>query len=141
MFLALAVLPAEAHGQWLNHPTPGTPRTKDGKPNLSAAAPRAPDGKPDLGGIWQPDASSIDELRPFIPGGINALGEGQPNKYFINILADFAPGEEPLLPWAKKLTYTMRAVRHDDPRIKCLPDGMPIAETIIFQLRLCRRPR
>ena len=36
-----------ANAQWLNYPTPGTPRTKDGKPNLSAPAPRTPDGKPD----------------------------------------------------------------------------------------------
>ena len=30
-----------AHAQWLNYPTPGTPRTPDGKPNLSARR-RAP---------------------------------------------------------------------------------------------------
>src|SRR6266566_292725 len=38
--------------QWLNYPTPGIPRTPDGKPNLSAPAPRTPDGKPDFSGIW-----------------------------------------------------------------------------------------
>ena len=38
--------------QWLNYPTPGIPRTPDGKPNLSAPAPRTADGKPDLSGIW-----------------------------------------------------------------------------------------
>ena len=35
--------------QWLNYPTPGTPRTRDGKPDLAAKAPRA-NGKPDLSG-------------------------------------------------------------------------------------------
>ena len=39
--------------QWLKYPTPGIPRTRDGKPNLTAPAPRAADGKPDLSGIWQ----------------------------------------------------------------------------------------
>jgi hypothetical protein len=39
--------------QWLTHPTPGIPRTADGKPLLSAPAPRTPDGKPDLTGLWQ----------------------------------------------------------------------------------------
>ena len=48
--LALHGLPADA--QWLNHPTPGIPRTPDGKPNLSAPAPRGTDGHPDLSGPW-----------------------------------------------------------------------------------------
>src|SRR5262249_10220487 len=42
-----------AYAQWLHYPTPGSPRTKDGKPNLTAPAPPRADGKPDLEGIWQ----------------------------------------------------------------------------------------
>jgi hypothetical protein len=38
--------------QWPNHPTPGVPRTADGKPDLSAPAPKSADGKPDLSGVW-----------------------------------------------------------------------------------------
>jgi len=38
--------------QWVNYPAPGTPRTRDGKPNLSAPAPRL-HGVPDLSGIWE----------------------------------------------------------------------------------------
>ena len=34
--------------QWLNLPTPGVPRTRDGKPDLTASAPKAPGGKPDF---------------------------------------------------------------------------------------------
>ena len=49
--LAALVMPLEA--QWLQRPTPGIPRTADGKPNLTAPAPRTPDGKPDLAGLWQ----------------------------------------------------------------------------------------
>src|SRR5678809_1796443 len=41
-----------AQAQWVKLPLPGTPRTKDGKPNLTAPAPRASDGHPDLSGIW-----------------------------------------------------------------------------------------
>ena len=32
-----------AVAQWLNYPTPGIPRTADGKPDLSAQAPRTAD--------------------------------------------------------------------------------------------------
>jgi len=49
--LALALLATPAGAQWINYPTPGTPRTKDGKPNLSAPTPKTPDGKPDFSGI------------------------------------------------------------------------------------------
>ncbi len=48
--------------QWLKQPTPGIPRTADGKANLSAPAPRLPDGKPDLSGLWQPAAILIGDI-------------------------------------------------------------------------------
>ena len=48
----MALIPTCAEAQWLNHPTPGIPRTADGKPDLSAPVPRTADGKPDLSGVW-----------------------------------------------------------------------------------------
>ena len=51
--LILPALPSPAGAQWLKYPTPGIPRTSDGKPNLSAPAPRTSDGKPDLSGLWR----------------------------------------------------------------------------------------
>ncbi len=53
----LAVLGTPLAAQWLNYPTPGIPRTADGKPNLSAPAPKMPDGRPDLSGIWEHKSS------------------------------------------------------------------------------------
>jgi len=42
--LLMTMMPAVASAQWLNYPTPGVPRTADGKPDLSAPAPRTADG-------------------------------------------------------------------------------------------------
>src|SRR5207244_13590107 len=56
IFTAVIILTALAtplEAQWLQRPTPGIPRTADGKPNLTAPAPRTADGKPDLTGLWQ----------------------------------------------------------------------------------------
>src|SRR5207249_8458093 len=47
--LLWAFVPVSA--QWLHYPTPGIPRTPDGKPALSAPAPKTPDGKPNLSGV------------------------------------------------------------------------------------------
>jgi len=52
-----------ASAQWLKHPTPGMPRTADGKPNLSAAAPRTADGKPDLSGLWEAGPKWVTDLK------------------------------------------------------------------------------
>ena len=50
--LSLWLLASPLGAQWLNYPTPGIPRTGDGKPNLTAPAPRTPEGKPDFSGLW-----------------------------------------------------------------------------------------
>jgi hypothetical protein len=59
ILLATSTLPLVA--QWLNYPDPRTPRTKEGKPNLSAPAPRI-NGKPDLSGVWQAERTPESEF-------------------------------------------------------------------------------
>ena len=86
--------------QWLNHPTPGIPRTPDGKPNLSAPTPHAPDGKPDLTGLW-------NKISP---------------KYARNIAADLKPGE--VQPSAEALVKQREAnLEKDYMNALCLPLG------------------
>ncbi|PYS04383.1 MAG: hypothetical protein DMG15_16400 [Acidobacteria bacterium] len=53
LIVVLCLLAGPAYAQWLGYRTPGVPRTKDGKPNLTAAAPKTRDGSPDLTGIWK----------------------------------------------------------------------------------------
>lgn len=121
---------AVGYAQWLNHPTPGIPRTKDGKPNLSAPAPRAADGKPDLSGIWEAEPASREELLRGLPDGVNLLGEDSTSRYFVNILSDFKPEDAPILPSALRVFREHAASGGKDFSLtRCLPAGLPVAES------------
>jgi hypothetical protein len=66
--IILSALSTHVAAQWLNHPTPGIPRTPDGQPNLSAPLPRTPDGKPDFSGLWTRTSRTVAvDLKPVQP--------------------------------------------------------------------------
>src|SRR5580692_12998757 len=88
---AILVSVSPLGAQWLNVPTPGVPRTADGKVNLSAPMPKLPDGKPDLSGVW----------------------ESSP-QYFNDLARDLKPGELEMLPWAKTLQADREGRDHRD---------------------------
>jgi len=91
---AVAVFSEPAVAQWLNYPTPGIPRTPDGKPNLTAPTPRTTSGKPDLTGLW------------------NMFNNG----------ADLKPDE--VQPWVQTLVqHRAEDFFRDDPVFLCLPQG------------------
>jgi hypothetical protein len=135
----------DSTAQWLNYRDPNLPRTKDGKPNLSAPAPRR-NGKPDLSGIWQVESSSrqvLASLFPpgvgFLPGGENGLGEDDPHKYFANILADFKRGEEPLTPAAAALLQK-RLQSGAKPSTLCLPPSVPLVDYLPGPFKIVQNP-
>jgi len=114
IFVAALALPLAA--QWLNYPTPGIPRTPDGKPNLSAPAPRTADGKPDLSGVWD----EADKL-PCPPEGCNCGGAAQ---QFLNIawgLKDGLPYRPGIAEQAKAQSAPPKV---DEPITRCLPQGI-----------------
>ena len=61
-----------AHAQWPNYPDSRIPRTKDGKPNLTAPAPRL-NGKLDISGVWQAERSPESEYDSVLGQGFTAL--------------------------------------------------------------------
>jgi hypothetical protein len=135
VLVALTVASVCVQAQWLDHPSPGTPRNKDGKPNLKAPTPRAANGKPDLSGIWQAAPSPIEELRSFLPpdDGPPIPGEPAPSKYFLNVLADFKPEDSPMTPAAAALfKQRFDALGKDNPSTSCLPLGLPLMDYAVF---------
>src|SRR5215475_13133724 len=100
-----------AQAQWHNQPTPGAPRTPDGKVNMTGPVPRV-NGRPDLAGVWQVEAE------PRGPG-LFGLGESPNSKYFRDILSDFKRGEEPLTPEGAEILRRNTGVI--GPNLRCLP--------------------
>ncbi len=105
-----------AAAQWLNYPTPGIPRTADGKPDLTAPAPRMPDGKPDFSGMWR-----VENLLPC--DDVRRMCTDLPiSTQFGNLGAGLQPGA-PYRPWAEERIKNKGIA--DDPYTRCLTPGGP----------------
>ena len=111
--MIVAALSTPAAAQWLNYPTAGVPKTAAGLPNLNAPTPRTSDGKPDLSGLWMPQGTLVPSAE-FV-NGFQATGQ----------YADIGTGRKdpvPYQPWAAELIKKRIAENHkDQPDGKCLP--------------------
>ena len=114
-----------ASAQWPNFPTPGVPKTADGKPDLTGPAPRTADGKPDFSGLW---IRGDGQLGPAGGGTLRVppptFSAGPPDATFRDVGANMKEGL-PLQPWAADLVKARRAENQkDNPDAHCLPMGL-----------------
>jgi hypothetical protein len=131
-----------ALAQWLNYPAPGTPRTPDGKPNLTARTPRASGGKPDLSGVWQIEPTPASEMKRLF-GDLsvdNVLGDSSSaySKYFVSILVDFKPEDSPLRPGFASVLRERRNETY--PLTRCLPSGVPADDLLPGPFKIIQTP-
>lgn len=128
-----------ASAQSANYPDPSTPRTRDGKPNLSALAPRL-NGKPDLSGVWQAQRGARSAYEDILGAGgaevqVDLLDT---TPAFIDVFAGIKPADEPLTEAGKAALAANR--RGVSPFLHCLPTGLP-GSLFVYALKMIQTPR
>lgn len=121
----VAAISPSLSAQWPPRPTPGVPKTTDGKPDLTAPAPRTADGKPDFSGLWiRGDGLLGPAGGGTLPGPAPSFSSGPPVTTFRDVGANFKGGL-PLQPSAAELLKARRAGNSkDNPDAHCLPMGL-----------------
>jgi hypothetical protein len=135
-----------AHAQWINHRAEGIPRTKDGKPDLSAPTPRTADKKPDLSGVWTTNGTPPAEIERLFPGvaDLAVPGDDPRNflKYFMSVFADYKREDVPIKPEALPiLLERAKNQGKDNPTSHCLPAGIPMGDLLPLPRRFIHLPK
>ena len=120
---------------------PRTPRTRDGKPILTAPAPRL-NGKPDLSGVWQATRPTLAALKSYT-GGINPdplylqIDELDVGDIKRNVFLGMKREEEPLKPEAIAVLAKRR--NEQPPQVRCLPQGVP-GVMMVYAFKMIQTP-
>ena len=112
---ALLLIANLSAAQWLKVPTPGIPRTSDGRADLNAPTPRGPGGKPVLAGLWRPSGKLIFDITGGLKAGTTI----------------------PYQPWAEALFKTRVADNaKDDPTSNCIVGGVPRSDFVPYPFKI-----
>lgn len=135
--LLLLTTAAAVPAQWAKQRDPSVPSLRDGTPNLSAPTPRTANGKPDLSGVWE-------NVRDPWPKGVIAV-EGDDftaPRFFLNVTADMKPEDVQMEPWAEALLKERRQSSGvADPAARCGPVGIPALNASYPPYKIIQTPR
>jgi hypothetical protein len=139
LLLCLALfsaIPSVAFSQWLDYPTPGIPRLRDGSPNLKAPAPHTRDGHPDFSGIWFANVPAKDYCKEQ-----DCVQEERMAREQINLGIKLKDGL-PYTEWSKQEMVKRRANHgREDPHTYCKPPNYPRAWTLPQHTKIIQTPQ
>ena len=144
--LTLGLATVTVQAQWVNYPTPGLPRLKGGKVNLSAPAPRTKDGRPDLSGVWHVEPTGLPEMKRIFGNDVDAvevpgMTADTISKYGISVFIDFKPGEEPIRKdVADEISRRNEHSSGLDTLSRCLPASIPLATLLSEFTKIVQTP-
>ena len=134
VFVASATLLA----QWPKYTPTGVPVGADGKLDANAPTPRTADGKPDLSGVWE---ITRDPNAPPPAVGRGGRGGGGGGSPFGNI-GNSWPGGAPYQPWAADLVKRRMADNSkDNPDAHCLPMGIAQLNAHLYPRKIIQTPK
>jgi len=143
-----ACLAFGTRAQWINFQTPGTPRTREGKPDMTAPVPRTSDGRPDLSGVWMHEITPLAEMKRLFGKGYDAAVQvdvpgmelGTQHKYAFNILLDFPPEKSPMRPAAAAIQQRLASERAAGDVCSAVA-GVPVADLLSEPMKFVQSPR
>ena len=118
--LACAAFTA-AYGQWIHYPKKNAPRLADGKVDMTAPAPKQADGHPDLSGVWLGDNWNPAGARPNPP-------------------ARAVKTSKMTVAGQKEFDARMENHMLYDPKVRCMPNGVPHANTEPYPFEIVHTP-
>jgi hypothetical protein len=143
LLVLFGLLGIGVHAQWLNYPTPGIPRTKDGKPNLTAPAPRTADGRPDLSGVCNA-ADAAGEMKRLFGDDAELLpcrdGAGHHLEIRDQHLRRLQPRTSIRPEAAAILQRRLTSTTEFFSPTHCLPAGIPLATLVTELTKIVQTP-